>query len=88
MCQAVLCCLASFRVFWYNFRMSYEGYTPARKAANSKYIKGKIDTLTIYLPKGKRQALKDIAENKGVSLNRLIITTLEDALNISLHNDE
>lgn len=68
--------------------MSYEGYTPARKAANSKYIKGKLDTITVYLPKGKRQALKDIAEKKDISLNRLIITTLEDALHVSLHNDE
>lgn len=44
--------------------------------------------MTVYVPKGKKQILKDAAAERGLSVNKFIIQVLEDALNISLHNDE
>lgn len=66
----------------------YKGFTESRKKANNKYAAEKVENLTVYVPKGKKQILKDAAAERGLSVNKFIIQVLEDALNISLHNDE
>ena len=65
----------------------YKGFTESRKRANDKYLE-KLENIAIYVPKGKRQILKDAAAERGLSVNKFIIQVLEDALHVSLHNDE
>ena len=67
--------------------MTYDGYTPARKEANRRYMKEKTETITVYLPKGKRQIIKDAAADAGISVNKLIVSAIEEKINISLQND-
>lgn len=87
MCQAVLCCLVSFCAVWYHSDMGkYNGFTDARKRANNKYL-DKLENIAIYVPKGKRQIIKDAAAEHGLSVNKFIIQTLEEKLHVSLHDE-
>ena len=52
-------------------------YSEAQNKATQKYIKSAYDTLTIRTRKGKRDIYKAHAENKGTSLNKLILDLLD-----------
>ncbi len=67
--------------------MTYDRYTDARKKANRKYVKEKLDTITLFVAKGKRQIIKDAAARAGISMNQLIITAIEEKLHVSLHDE-
>lgn len=67
--------------------MTYDRYTDARKKANRKYIKEKLDTITLFVPKGKRQIIKDAASRENVSMNQLIISAIEEKIHVSLHDE-
>ncbi len=87
MCQVILCCLVSFCAVWYHSSMGkYKGFTDARKRANNKYL-DKLENIAIYVPKGKRQIIKDAAAERGLSVNKFIIQTLEEKLHVSLHDE-
>ena len=87
MCQVILCCLVSFCAVWYHSGMGkYNGFTDARKRANNKYL-DKLENIAIYVPKGKRQIIKDGASERGLSVNKFIIQTLEEKLHVSLHDE-
>lgn len=64
----------------------YNGFTDARKRANNKYL-DKLENIAIYVPKGKRQIIKDAAAEHGLSVNKFIIQTLEEKLHVSLHDE-
>lgn len=67
--------------------MTYDRYTDARKKANRKYIKEKLDTITLFVPKGKRQIIKDAASRENVSMNQLIVSAIEEKIHVSLHDE-
>ena len=52
-------------------------YSEAQKKATAKYMKNKLDDITVRVPKGKREVYKAHAERKGKSLNALIVELLE-----------
>ena len=52
-------------------------YTEAQNKATQKYIQKAYDTITIRVPKGMREEYKNHAENKGTSLNKLVIDLLD-----------
>ena len=58
----------------------YKGYTEARERANEKYRKEKIDTILIRVPKGKKAAIQDAANEKGVSVNQFINDAIDQAM--------
>ena len=83
MCQAVLCCLVSFRAIWYHSDMGkYTGFTDARRRANDKYQE-KLDSFSIRTTKEHGQAIRDAAARAGVSLNQFVL----DAINKKLENE-
>lgn len=43
----------------------------------------KIDSLSIYVPKGKKELIKAAAEKKGQSMNQFVV----DAINAALDNE-
>lgn len=51
-------------------------YTEAQAAASRRHLE-KLDTITLRVPKGDREAYKKIAEEKGKSLNQYIIDCME-----------
>ena len=61
----------------------YKGFTPSRRKANDKYMTEKIDSLSIYVPKGKKELIKAAAEKKGQSMNQFVV----DAINAALDNE-
>lgn len=54
-------------------------YTEAQKKANEKYLSG-FDDIKIRVPKGKRDIYKNIAQQKGTSLNKLVIDYLDSLI--------
>ena len=83
MCQSVRCCLCSCPVLCYNLNMcEYKGFTPSRRKANDKYMTEKIDSLSIYVPKGQKELIKAAAKEKGQSMNQFVV----DAINAALDN--
>lgn len=56
----------------------YEGYNEKRKIASMKYNKAKRDSLTLNLPKGKKEEYRAKAESKGLSLTAYIVSLIEN----------
>ena len=61
----------------------YKGFTPSRKKANDKYMTEKIDSLSIYVPKGQKELIKAAAKRKGQSMNQFVV----DAINTALESE-
>lgn len=58
----------------------YDGYTPARKRANEKYRKEKIEMITVRIPKGKRDYYLSAANALGLSLNQFAIDAMNEKI--------
>ena len=58
----------------------YQGFTDAKKKANSKYLKNSVDTIAFRVPKGEKDRLKDVAERTGVSLNAFISEAVKEKI--------
>ena len=53
--------------------MTYYGYNDAKKRANNKYLKEKVDTIVARVPKGQKEELQALAKSHGISsLNALM----------------
>lgn len=48
-----------------------------KKAKANAYIAEKYDRLSLAIPKGKREQYIQIAQKRGMSLTKLIVTTLD-----------
>ena len=59
-------------------------YSEAQKKATMNYIKENLDDIKIRVPKGKREVYKEYAKSQGTSLTQLIISLLEQ--DMELHN--
>lgn len=68
-------------VVWYHFRMGkYKGFTLARQKANDKYMSEKIDSISVYVPKGQKEIIKSAAASAGISMNQYIVEAINDRL--------
>ena len=54
--------------------------TPQRKKVppNTEYLKEKYDYIRVNVPKGEREKIKAYAESQGMSVNKLLLTALEE----------
>lgn len=54
--------------------------TPPRKKAppNTEYLKGHYDYIRVNVPKGEREKIKEYAQSQGMSVNKLLLTALEE----------
>ena len=54
--------------------------TPHRKKSppNTKYLKEKYDYIRVNVPKGEHEKIKAYAESQGMSVNKLLLTALEE----------
>lgn len=43
---------------------------------NAEFKKKNYDTVVVYLPKGEKSRLKELAENQGLSLNKFVVGLL------------
>ena len=55
-------------------------YNEAQKKATIKYLSEKTDDIRIRVPKGKKEAIRAYAENKGYSLNSFINEAIDDKM--------
>ena len=49
-----------------------------KSAPNTEYLKGHYDYIRVNVPKGKREKIKAYAESQGMSVNKLLLTALEE----------
>lgn len=45
--------------------------------AKDKYLKEKVDTVLIRVPKGQKQVIQDFAKSKGKSLNAFVYDLIQ-----------
>lgn len=84
MCQLSFAIICYSLSLWYNLSMGeYKGFTPSRRKANDKYMTEKIDSLSIYVPKGQKELIKAAAKKKGLSMNQFVV----EAINAALRSD-
>ena len=50
----------------------------AKKKSDPHYVKEKYETLRIYVPKGQSDGIKAYAQSQGLSVNKLMLTALEE----------
>jgi hypothetical protein len=53
---------------------------------NTEYLKGHYDYIRVNVPKGEREKIKAYAESLGMSVNKLLLTALEEYK--KAHNQE
>ena len=59
---------------------TYKGFTDSRRKANDKYMANKLDSLSIYVPKGEKEIIKDAALKHGVSINKYVVDAIHEKL--------
>lgn len=59
----------------------YKGFTPAREKANYKYLTEKVDSISLHVPKGQKEMIRDAAKAEGVSMNQFIVDCINARLN-------
>ena len=54
--------------------------TPQRKKVppNTEYLKGHYDYIRVNVPKGEREKIKEYAQSQGMSVNKLLLTALNE----------
>ena len=59
---------------------TYKGFTDSRKKANDKYMTSKVDSLSIYVPKGEKEIIKEAASRQGVSVNKYVVDAIHEKM--------
>lgn len=55
-------------------------YSEAQKEATARYNKKAYDRIDVVVPKGKREAIKDFAASRGLSMNKFINDAIDQAM--------
>lgn len=58
----------------------YKGLTPARVKATGKYFSEKVDIISVYVKKGKKDVIKAAAAASGLSMNQYIVEAINTRL--------
>lgn len=56
-------------------------YKEKKESPNTEYLKEKYDYIRVNVPKGERDKIKAYAESQGMSVNKLLLTALEEYQN-------
>lgn len=67
--------------------MGKRALTPARKAANSRYIAEKTETVQAHLPKGYNDKLNKIAEKRGCSKAQVLKNMIDSTYSSEFDNE-
>lgn len=67
--------------------MGKRPYTAARKAANSRYIAEKTETVQAHLPKGYNDKLNKIAEKQGTSKAQVLKDMIDATYSSEFDNE-
>ena len=60
--------------------MSYSEYPESYKKASKKYLDEKVDSIMTRVPKGKKEQLQRLAEQRSLSLNAYMNRIIDYAL--------
>lgn len=60
---------------------------PARSKTNTKYRDSNYDQIMFYVPKGKKEIIKDFANLYGMSVNELCNKSLDEMMKKMLKDD-
>ncbi len=51
-----------------------------KQETKDKYLREKVDTFVLRVPKGKKQIIKEFAKSKGMSLNAFVVKLIDEAI--------
>lgn len=51
-----------------------------KQESKNKYLREKVDTFVLRVPKGQKQIIQDFAKSKGMSLNSFVVSLIDDAI--------
>ncbi len=51
-----------------------------KQESKNKYLREKVDTFVLRVPKGQKQIIQDYAKSKGMSLNSFVVSLIDDAI--------
>ena len=60
--------------------MAAQKYTEARKEGNKKWDAANLDRISIAVPKGKKDEIKEHATKMGESVNKFIARAIDEAM--------
>lgn len=55
-------------------------YTDAQKRAAQKYLKESVEDIRIRVPKGKKDIIKNYAEQRGESMNAFVVRAIDETM--------
>lgn len=55
-------------------------YSEAQKEATARYNKKAYDRIDVFVPKGQRQVIKEVAASRGKSMNQFILDAIKKAM--------
>ena len=70
-----------------NPKSQYTGNTPARRKANAKYLRERVDTLRIRVPKGEADLIKAHAADQGESMNGFVYRAIHETMERDRNSD-
>ncbi len=51
-----------------------------KQESKNKYLREKVDTFVLRVPKGQKQIIQHFAKSKGMSLNSFVVSLIDDAI--------
>ena len=61
-------------------KSTYKGNTDAHRRGNLRYLRESVDVLHVYVPKGKKEAIKGHAAQNGESMNGFIVRAIDETI--------
>lgn len=83
MYASAICTLVKCLHKWYNIVKGGEymtKYTEARKNGNRKWDAANLDRISIALPKGSKETIKEHADSRGESVNGFINRAINETI--------
>lgn len=59
---------------------SYRGSSEALRKAIKKYQTEKVDTITVHVPKGKKDIIRAHAADRGESMNQFVTRAIDETM--------
>ena len=59
---------------------TYKGNTDAHRRGNLRYLRENVDSVHVYVPKGKKEEIKNHATKNGESMNGFIVRAIDETI--------
>lgn len=61
-------------------KSTYRGYTQSQNKATQKYVRDHLESISVRVPKGKREYYKAAAVAAGLSMNQFAVQAMDEKI--------